>query len=115
MRDRLKKPKEHSVKRIFLAAAVASLLVSPAFAACTDDAQAQAQKVMTLSQTLQGKATASNDEQCSAMKEVMAETKKLTDIYKGCQADLKLTDDQLKQLDQQVATGDQAYTAQCGG
>ncbi|WP_225771898.1 hypothetical protein [Inquilinus sp. Marseille-Q2685] len=103
------------MKRILFAAAIASLAASPAFAACTDDVQAQSQKVMTLSQTLAGKAQASKDEQCSAMKDVMAETKKLNELYKTCKSELNLTDAQIQQVDQQVTTGDQAYSAQCGG
>jgi hypothetical protein len=105
------------VKRIVLAAAIAVLAASPAFAGCTEDAQAQAQKVTTLSQGLMAKlqAQAPQAEQCPAMKEVMDETQKLVGMYKGCQADLKLTDAQLQQLDQQVATGQQGYSAQCGG
>ncbi|MGK9230755.1 hypothetical protein KXS07_05310 [Inquilinus limosus] len=102
------------MKRILFAAAIATLAASPAFAGCTDDAQAQSQKVMSLSQTLAGKATAAKDEQCSAMKEVMAETRKLNDLYKTCKAELNLTDAQIQQIDQQVTSGDQAYTAQCG-
>ena len=96
------------MKRILLAAAVASLMVSPAFAGCVEDAQAQAQKVQGLTQALMGKAQAAPAEQCAPMKEVMDETAKLVELYKGCQADLKLTDAQLQQLDQQVATGQQA-------
>ena len=103
------------MKRIVFAAVIATLAAPPAFAGCMEDAQTQAQKVMTLSQALAGKAQASKDEQCSAMKDVMAETKKLSALYKTCQSDLKLTDAQLQQIDQQTATGDQAYTAQCGG
>lgn len=103
------------MKRIVFAAAVAALAASPAFAGCVEDAQAQAQKVAQLSQTLMGKAQAPQAEQCPAMKEVMDETQKLVDLYKGCQADLKLTDAQIQQLDQQVTTGKQGYSAQCGG
>ncbi|OWJ65315.1 hypothetical protein [Inquilinus limosus] len=103
------------MKRILLAAAIATLAASPAFAGCVEDAQAQAQKVQTLSQGLMSKAQAPQAEQCSAMKEVMDETQKLVGLYKGCQADLKLTDAQIQQLDQQVATGQQGYSAQCGG
>ncbi|MGK9169383.1 hypothetical protein KXR53_23920 [Inquilinus limosus] len=103
------------MKRIPFAAAIATLAASPAFAACTSDAQTQSQKVMTLSQALAGKAQASKDEQCSAIKEVMAETKKLNELYKTCKAELNLTDAQIQQIDQQVTSGDQAYAAQCGG
>lgn len=105
------------MKRILLAAAIATLAASPAYAGCTEDAQAQAQKIQTLTQETMTKmqAGASKDEQCSASKGLMDETKKLVEIYKTCKAELNLTDAQIQQVDQQVATGDQSYAQQCGG
>jgi exonuclease VII small subunit len=45
----------------------------------------------------------------------MDETKTLVAIYKTCKSELNLTDAQIQQVDQQVATGDQSYATQCGG
>lgn len=101
--------------KLALLAAVAVLAAAPAFADCRTDAQAQADKVTAATQALNAKASAPMAEQCQVSVGLIAESKRLNQIYKTCRTDLKLTDAQLQDFDQKLAAADQEYSTRCGG
>ena len=101
--------------KLALLAAAAVLAASPAFADCSSDAQAQAQKVRSTHQMLGSQANAPMAEQCQTGSSLIAETKRLNTIYRTCQTQLQLTAQQLQDMDQRIQQADQEYATRCGG
>jgi hypothetical protein len=102
------------VKLLLLAAATV-LAASPALADCRSDAQTQAEKVRVARQELSTQSGAPMADQCRTGLGLIAESKRLNAIYRTCQADLSVSDQELQAFTQRIMAADQEYSARCSG
>lgn len=102
------------VKQFLLAAAVVPLLAVPAFAGCNEDFMAQTKAVSALQSARLSSLAAPQAEKCAAHKQLVDAYVKLGDIYKTCQAELRLRDSDLQDHQQIVTDEQKSYAEDCG-
>ena len=115
MGDRDHKQREIIAVKLLLLAAATILAASPALADCRSDVQAQTQKVRAARDTLSTQTNAPMADQCRTGMGLIAESKRLNAIYRACQTDLRVSDQEMQQFDQRITAGDREYSARCGG
>ncbi|OWJ65816.1 hypothetical protein BWR60_17410 [Inquilinus limosus] len=102
------------VKQFLLAAAAVPLLAVPAFAGCNEDFMAQTKAIPPLQSARLSSLAAPQAEKCAAHKKLVDAYVKLGDIYKTCQAELRLQESDLQDHQQIVTDEQQSYAQDCG-
>ena len=103
------------MKSLILAAMMVPLLALPAFADCTADFTAQTSKIPALQSASLFKMGAPPAEKCAAQKDLLDGYIRLSEIYKTCQAELKIPDSDIKDQDQVITDQQKSYVEDCGG
>lgn len=103
------------MKSIVLATIVTPLLALPAFADCTGDFTAQTTRIPALQSAALLKMGAPPAEKCAAQKDLLDGYVRLGEIYKACQAELKIRDSDIQDQQQVVDEQQKNYAQDCGG